>query len=132
LNINKNYFVSKTVPTHESYRFNDDPPYNRKSILEIILDKKKLNSSKKSNLVTNSQRQILGGKLADKIRKLPSINHSKEGIEDEKCLVCAEGKPDGIFMHCGHGGVCTSCAFEMVTIKLECHLCRMEIKQVVQ
>ena len=35
-------------------------------------------------------------------------------------------------MYCGHGGFCTSCAFEMVTIKPECHLCRDEVKQVVQ
>ena len=35
-------------------------------------------------------------------------------------------------MNCGHGGLCVHCAFEMVTNKPECHLCRDEVKQVVQ
>lgn len=35
-------------------------------------------------------------------------------------------------MHCGHGGICTNCAFEIVEIKNECYLCRQIVNQVVQ
>ena len=82
---------------------------------------------KKSFNLSSTQRKILGSKLADKIRKQPSKNR-----DSNKCLICFENSPDGVFMNCGHGGFCTTCAFEMVEIKNECHLCRQEIKQVVQ
>jgi hypothetical protein len=88
----------------------------------------------KSTLISATQRKILGGKLADKIRREKPIICEKTpaGEAEEKCQICFENPPDGVFMHCGHGGLCTSCAFEMVTIKPECHLCREEINQVVQ
>lgn len=88
----------------------------------------------KSTLISTQQRKILGGKLAEKIRKdrpMRSDKSPRPDVED-KCQICFENSPDGVFMNCGHGGLCTSCAFEMVTIKPECHLCREEIKQVVQ
>jgi hypothetical protein len=88
----------------------------------------------KSTLISASHRKILGGKLADKIRREKPIMCEKipASETEEKCQICFENPPDGVFMHCGHGGLCTSCAFEMVTIKPECHLCREEINQVVQ
>jgi hypothetical protein len=88
----------------------------------------------KSTLISATQRKILGGKLADKIRREKPIMCEKipASKTEEKCQICFENPPDGVFMHCGHGGLCTSCAFEMVTIKPECHLCREEINQVVQ
>ena len=88
----------------------------------------------KSTLISAQQRKILGGKLADRIRKDRPMKSEKSPRPevDDKCQICFENPPDGVFMNCGHGGLCTSCAFEMVTIKPECHLCREEIKQVVQ
>lgn len=96
--------------------------------LKPISSDKILKGSNKS--ILSLERKILGGKLSKKISN-PIKEKNKQDFE-EKCLICQDSAPDAAFQHCGHGGFCTNCAFEMVTIKPECHLCRSEIKQVVQ
>ncbi|OMJ80640.1 hypothetical protein SteCoe_19074 [Stentor coeruleus] len=52
---------------------------------------------------------------------------STESYTDKKCVICVEGPCDSVFMDCGHGGICFSCANTMVKNKETCHFCRAPI-----
>eukprot|EP01017_Pseudomicrothorax_dubius_P004065 TRINITY_DN10732_c0_g1_i3.p1 TRINITY_DN10732_c0_g1~~TRINITY_DN10732_c0_g1_i3.p1 ORF type:complete len:155 (+),score=20.21 TRINITY_DN10732_c0_g1_i3:64-528(+) len=52
---------------------------------------------------------------------------------DEKlCCVCYCAEPDGVFLECGHGGLCFECALGIWEKVDECYLCRSPIQQVIQ
>ena len=49
---------------------------------------------------------------------------SEEKTEEVVCSVCFENKPDSVYMPCGHGGVCYSCAIDIWKNSDDCYLCR--------
>ena len=57
-------------------------------------------------------------------------------IEDAPCYVCCEGPQNAVFLNCGHGGMCFSCAQHCCMQSREqpfrCPLCRGVVTQVVQ
>lgn len=51
------------------------------------------------------------------------IPASKE--DDSTCIVCCESQCDAVFMPCGHGGICISCAlFIFEQTESRCTMCR--------
>ena len=50
----------------------------------------------------------------------------------QECLICFDLPPDAVFMDCGHGGICYSCALDVWKKNSECFLCRKEIRCVYQ
>lgn len=65
--------------------------------------------------------------LAHKSEEDHQIVPNPEIITDKKCVICVEGPCDSVFMECGHGGICFSCANTMVKQKESCHFCRAPI-----
>ena len=60
-------------------------------------------------------------------------NSKKLSAEEENlCYVCYEKESDSIFMSCGHGGVCYSCAIALIERKNECVECRSEVQSIVK
>ena len=47
-------------------------------------------------------------------------------------MICFDNPPDAVFMKCGHGGVCYTCAMDIWKRNAECYLCRKEIAAVYQ
>jgi hypothetical protein len=52
------------------------------------------------------------------------------GEPAQECLICFDALPDAVFMTCGHGGVCYTCAIDVWKKNAECYLCRKEITAV--
>lgn len=52
--------------------------------------------------------------------------------EKEACFVCFDAAQTGVFMPCGHGGVCVSCAVEMWGKAAVCHLCKGAVECMLQ
>jgi hypothetical protein len=50
----------------------------------------------------------------------------------KRCTICCDNEADGLFMHCGHGGVCFECACQMWKKTKKCHICRNMIEQIYQ
>jgi hypothetical protein len=65
--------------------------------------------------------------LAQKPDEDHQIPPNSESSTDKKCVICVEGPCDSVFMDCGHGGICFSCANTMVKEKESCHFCRAPI-----
>jgi hypothetical protein len=68
-----------------------------------------------------------------------SKNSSKSSLEFspnsqcfDECKVCMENSACIIFLPCGHGGVCTHCAKDIVLSNQECHICRVSIELIVK
>lgn len=61
------------------------------------------------------------------VRKNSGSNHDQS---INCCLICFENQPDAVFMECGHGGMCYTCATDIFKKTGECYLCRRLIKQV--
>ena len=55
-----------------------------------------------------------------------------DGEEVGDCVICFDNPPDAVFMKCGHGGVCYTCAMDIWKRNAECYLCRKEIAAVYQ
>lgn len=47
-----------------------------------------------------------------------------------KCIVCYRKLARAVFMDCGHGGVCFTCAKKINRRQGECHMCRQKIKAI--
>ena len=47
-------------------------------------------------------------------------------------MICFDNYADSVFLECGHGGCCFSCAIDIWIKKKGCYLCRTNIVQVVQ
>ena len=72
---------------------------------------------------------ITTGENSDKLnRKNSGTNNMDQSINC--CLICFENQPDSVFMECGHGGMCYTCATDIFKKTAECYLCRKPIKQV--
>lgn len=48
------------------------------------------------------------------------------------CNVCFANDSDSVFMDCGHGGICLSCANDIWVSTGECYLCRDPIKYILR
>ena len=48
------------------------------------------------------------------------------------CNVCFCEESDSVFMNCGHGGVCLTCANDIWNSTGECYLCRDQIDHVLR
>jgi Uncharacterized conserved protein, contains RING Zn-finger len=55
-----------------------------------------------------------------------------EEYKDPLCVICYERQPDAVYLDCGHGGVCHTCAVELIKSKNECHLCRTKIERLLK
>ena len=51
---------------------------------------------------------------------------------DKLCEMCCERLCNAVIMDCGHGGICYECSLEMWKTVGFCHMCRGEIKTVLQ
>ena len=59
---------------------------------------------------------------------LPHAQDSDESEEAErKCHICSENECNGVLMECGHGGICSYCADNLMSSKGICHICRSKI-----
>ena len=63
-------------------------------------------------------------------RKNSNISGENQDQSMNSCLICFENTPDSVFMDCGHGGMCYTCATDIFKKTGECYLCRKAIKQV--
>lgn len=52
--------------------------------------------------------------------------------ENNNCIICCKSAPNGVFMECGHGGLCFECGKEIIKSKKECHMCRETIKSLLK
>ena len=43
------------------------------------------------------------------------------------CMICSENDCNGVFLTCGHGGLCYGCAERVMASKGTCHICRSHI-----
>lgn len=93
-----------------------------------------LPSSKPTRKTDSTPHLIKTENLDKKLTKKQSSYSNTQGSFNENsinsCLICFENQPDAVFMDCGHGGMCYSCATDIFKKTGECHLCRKEIKQV--
>jgi hypothetical protein len=46
--------------------------------------------------------------------------------------VCFIKPPDAVFMDCGHGGICYSCAIDIWSTTDDCYMCRHRITKILQ
>ena len=59
---------------------------------------------------------------------LPHTKDSDESEEAErKCHICSENECNGVLMECGHGGICSYCADNLMSSMGICHICRSKI-----
>ena len=58
------------------------------------------------------------------IGSTPQKNQPESQAKEEPCNVCFQKAPDGVFMKCGHGGLCYECALEVWKKTPECYMCR--------
>ena len=60
----------------------------------------------------------------------------KEKIVDEEddglCYICYANPSDCIYLDCGHGGVCLSCAMDTIKKNNICTLCRKPVTQLIE
>ena len=106
-----------------------EPPNRGKNFFVIIIAFEGQDWDKDKRIqMSAEQNKILGQKLSYKIR----FKNSKIKKENEVCSICFENTPNAVLMYCGHGGICNTCAFEVVDVKNECHLCRQEVYQIVE
>ncbi|OMJ75518.1 hypothetical protein SteCoe_25334 [Stentor coeruleus] len=57
--------------------------------------------------------------------------HFNGSVDEGKvCTICCTNEADGIFMHCGHGGICFECACQMWKKTKKCHICRGVVEQI--
>ena len=55
-----------------------------------------------------------------------------EAAARRDCLLCCDAPSDAVFLGCGHGGVCKSCAIDtFVRNREECPFCRAHVTQIV-
>ena len=71
--------------------------------------------AQKTETSPNIRPQMIKTETLDrKYNKKNSTNTNTQGSFNENsinlCLICFENQPDAVFMDCGHGGMCYSCA----------------------
>ena len=61
-----------------------------------------------------------------------SLVEANTQIPTEKCFMCFEKDNNGVFMECGHGGICYECAVKVYRDCGVCHICRGKITHVLK
>lgn len=89
-----------------------------------IKDRIAQNSMKKTHPVRRT---------SDKGKLMKLINKNDTKIPDNSlCCVCVNNVPDGAFLPCGHGGLCYTCALDLVREQDECYMCREIIQRILK
>jgi len=57
---------------------------------------------------------------------------SAQSSSENLCTICFDSIPNGVYMDCGHGGVCYECALETWKKSENCILCRQKINKVLK
>ena len=65
-----------------------------------------------------------------KYKKEDSQNVQEE--EQQQCYICYSNAPNAVIVECGHGGVCSECAVEIIKRKGLCMQCRKQARKVVK
>eukprot|EP01017_Pseudomicrothorax_dubius_P046105 TRINITY_DN8075_c0_g1_i1.p1 TRINITY_DN8075_c0_g1~~TRINITY_DN8075_c0_g1_i1.p1 ORF type:complete len:625 (-),score=103.90 TRINITY_DN8075_c0_g1_i1:72-1946(-) len=78
-----------------------------------------------------------GADLSEEAKNVILVNSPKNVPMEEQpsgvmCCVCFDKEPDSVFLDCGHGGLCFSCARDIWKNANECYLCRKPISQILQ
>ena len=63
---------------------------------------------------------------------IQNVVSPRASIDNKECYVCCDKTADAVIMECGHGGICYECSLEMWKVTGQCHMCRMDISQVLQ
>ena len=61
-----------------------------------------------------------------------SLSQSCSSFNEKKCTICCEAECNSVFMDCGHGGICFSCACKILEENSQCFMCRKKIAQVLK
>ena len=74
-------------------------------------------------------------KFTQSMNQSKSRRQNNEVEENESaflCNICFCKEPDAIFMECGHGGLCMSCAYDIWNVSDECFLCRESVNYIIR
>jgi len=64
---------------------------------------------------------------------VPALKRGESAQSSENlCTICYDSAPNGVYMDCGHGGVCYECALETWKKSENCILCRQRISKVLK
>jgi hypothetical protein len=59
------------------------------------------------------------------IRKILIMTRTHNVVHpSDQCYICYDNTPTTTLLHCGHGGLCHTCAMRVITTDRRCPLCR--------
>ena len=80
--------------------------------IQVVDDTGEDDGNKENQMIDDSQSALLSDKIS---------------CSETYCTICSENECNGVFMGCGHGGLCYACAEKIMDSKGTCHICRGQI-----